>query len=93
MVKEHRYVFDVADISSLIFTCQNCGQEVVCKLEGEFSPGDHCVSCSESLSTTNTKNGIDPHHTLLINLRRVLKVSDASVKVKFVVPDPDKPTT
>ena len=90
MVKEHQYIFDVDDIKSLIYVCVQCGQEVVCKLEGEFRPGEHCENCRESLSATNMIQGIDPNYTLLINLRSVLKTSDTRVKIRFVVPDPDK---
>ena len=85
MVKEQRFIFDVQDIKSLIYACPHCGQEVVCKLKGDYQPGSHCVSCSQSLQ--GNSNGIDPNFTILINLRRVLKMSDPPVRVRFVVPD------
>ena len=67
MVKEQRYIFDVQDIKSLIYACPHCGQEVVCELKGDYQPGSHCVSCSQSLQ--GNSNGIDPNFTLLTNLR------------------------
>ncbi len=88
MVKERRYVFDLQDIASLIYACSHCGQEVVCKLDSPYEPATHCVSCNERLAP-NRADGIDPNRTLLVNLRRVLKVADPSVRVRFVVPDPD----
>ena len=84
MVKEQRFIFDVQDIKSLIYVCPHCKQEVVCELDGEYHPGSHCVSCSETLQKQG--NGIDPNFTLLTNLRYVLRMKDARVKVRFVVP-------
>lgn len=91
MVKERRYVFDVSDIDSLIYACANCGQEIVCKLDGQYAPGATCVSCQSQLLMTRTANGtVDPRYTLLMNLRNVLRVQDPATRIRFVVPDPDQ---
>ena len=36
MVKEHRYVFDVEDITKLIYTCPHCDMEVSYPIEGKI---------------------------------------------------------
>ena len=86
MVKERRYVFDVGDISSLVFTCQNCKQEVVYPLDSDYKPHNRCQSCGEDLLTPTIVDGIDPNITLLINIRRILKLADPKVRLRFVVP-------
>ena len=89
MVKERRYVFGVEDISSLIYACPHCGQEVECRLTGNYRPGAHCISCGEDLMTASIDEGLDPNDVLLRNLRRVRRIDDPRVRVSFVVPDPD----
>ena len=89
MVKERRYLFDVRDISSIVFACLNCKQEVVCKLDGEYSPGGICVSCGQPLAAP-VPGGINPARTLLTNLRYLLRMSDPTARVQFVVPDTDQ---
>ena len=89
MVKEHRYLFDVADIQSLVFTCPKCRQEMTYPLDGLYRPNGHCVSCGEPLDHETAHDRQDPNLTLLVNLRHVLKLSNPSVRVQFVVVDPD----
>ena len=86
MVKERRYVFDLSDITSLIYTCRHCEQEIVCKLDGEYAPSASCASCGGALAAPS-KQMIHPARTLLTNLRHLLKRSDSQVRVQFVVPD------
>ena len=95
MVKEHRYVFDVSDIASLLYVCSNCGEEVACKLDGEFQPG-RCSSCDSLLFKEDPFHGKDPDYTdpynmVLSELRRIQKVTNPRVQLRFVVSDPDKP--
>ena len=91
MVKEHRYVFDVSDIASLLYVCKNCGQEVACKLDGMYQPSQHCSSCREPLNMGDSHQGTDPNYTVLTELRRIQKMTNPGVQLRFVVPDPDKP--
>ena len=86
MVKERRLIVDLSDITSLIYTCRHCEQEIVCKLDGEYAPGASCANCSQALAAPS-KQGIHPARTLLTNLRHVLKLSDSQVRVQFVMPD------
>ena len=88
MVKEHRYLFDVADIRGIVYSCPHCKQEVVCKLDGEYAPGDTCVSCGQPLAP-RVSSGINPARTLLTNLRYLLRMQDPTARVQFVVHDTD----
>ena len=85
MVKEHRYLIDMQDIDSLVFTCTKCQHEVVCKLDGTFSPADYCVSCRGPLADTG-KTGPHPARELLTNIRRLLRTADPTVNVRLVIP-------
>lgn len=90
MVKERRYVFDIQDLSSLIYACPHCGHEAVCSLQHETHPPARCGSCEERLMVPDHVNGIDPAITLLQNLRKLLgKPAPGRVRVRLVVPDPD----
>ena len=89
MVKERRYVFDVQDISSVIYACNNCGQETVCKLDDRYRPPRDCPCCSRPLMPTSQESGLDPNEVLLTNLRSVLRLDNPSVRFRFVVPDID----
>ena len=86
MVKEHRYLFDVSDITGIVYSCLHCKQEVVCRLDSEYTPGDTCVSCGQRLAPVGP-NGINPARTLLTNLRHLLRMQDPTARVQFVVPD------
>ena len=88
MVKEHRYLFDLEDISSLIYTCNKCGHEAVCKIDGDFAPTPHCAGCRNPILKPNV-DGIDARVTFLINLRHVLDLmkADKSVRLRLTVPD------
>ena len=97
MVKEHRYVFDVSDIASLLYVCSKCGEEVACKLDGEFQPSK-CSRCETLLFTeapfqTTDSKYTDPNHMVLKELRRIQKATKPQVKLRFVVSDPDEPVT
>ena len=84
MVREQRYLFDVADISALLYTCHHCGQEIAVRIEGDYSPPDYCPGCSESLSSAVGKPET-PDRILLVSLRRILKRADPPARVRFVV--------
>ena len=88
MVKERRYLFDVADITGIVYSCLHCKQEVVCKLDGEYAPADTCVSCGQPLAPLVTA-GINPARTLLTNLRHLLRMQNPTARVQFVVPETD----
>ena len=100
MVKEHRYVFDVSDIASLLYVCSNCGEEVACKLDGDFEPS-RCSICKSLLFKEAPFQGTDPKHTdpnhmVLRELRRIQKETKQKetkprVQLRFVLSDPDKP--
>ena len=89
MVKERRYVFDVRDITGIIYACTHCGQEIVCKPDGEYAPGDRCVSCYEPLAG-QLPSGINPARTLLTTIRHLRRMSNPTARVRFVVSDPDE---
>ena len=84
MVKEHRYVFDVEDITKLIYTCPHCDMEVSYPIEGKFNPSTDCSSCSQPFMERT-----DPNIRFLYNLRGLLKLSKPRVRLSIVVPDPD----
>ena len=88
MVKERRYVFDVSDITSLLYVCSECGQEVACKLENVFQPSENCSSCNAFLKTEDS-SAPDPSYMVLMQLRRIQKVTKPRVQLRFVVSDPD----
>ena len=93
MVKEHRYVFDVSDIASLLYVCLMCGEEAACKLDGEFQP-IKCSSCGAPLFAEDSfheNNPNNPNYTVLRELRRIQKVTNPRVQLRFVVSDPDNP--
>ena len=94
MVKEHRYVFDVSDIASLLYVCSNCGEEVACKLDGDFEPS-RCSICKSLLFKEAPTQGTDPkytdpNHMVLKELRRIQKATDPQVQLRFVVSNSDK---
>lgn len=86
MVKERRILFDVTDITGIVYSCLNCKQEVVCKLDGEYAPAITCVSCGHPLASSSDA-GLNPARTLLTNLRYLLRMQDPTARVQFVVPD------
>ena len=89
MVKEHRYIFDAEDISSLVYACHHCKNEVVVRVNGEGKPGKKCSSCGESIMEP-AFDSIDPNITILLNLRTLLMARATSkVQLRFVVPDPN----
>ena len=99
MVKEHRYVFDVSDIASLLYVCSNCGEEVACKLDGDFEPS-RCSICksllfSETPFPAKELKHTDPNHMVLRELRRIQKETKQKetkpqVQLRFVVSNSDK---
>ena len=84
MVKENRYVFDVKDIERLIYECSTCGLELACKVESQYRPMPRCVSCQDQLLTEDNM-GPDPNSELLVELRRILSLSNPRVRLRFVV--------
>ena len=82
MVIEHRYLFGVEDIGSIVFACTNCRQEVTCRVDGQFKPPNHCTGCRRELMTRAT----DPNSTLLLVLREILQLSNPAVRDQFAVP-------
>ena len=84
MVKENRYVFDVKDIDRLIYECSTCGLELACKIKSQYSPLPHCVSCQDRLLEQDNM-GPDPNSELLVELRRILSLSNPKVRLRFVV--------
>ena len=89
MVKEHRFVFDPSDISSFVYVCSKCHQEVHVPLQGDHRMSRQCGSCGEDLFDSQPSGHFDPNDELLSSLRSVLNLSNTRVKVRFVVPDPD----
>ena len=89
MVKEHRYIFDPSDITSVIYACSHCGQQVSVELDGEYRPSRQCGSCGSIVLDSDVADRLDPNEVLLTNLRRVLRLDNPKVKLRFVVPDPD----
>ena len=85
MTKEHRYVFDVEDISGLALVCRKCETEVVYRIDGKYFPADHCVGCDARLGMPAIADGEDPSFDLLRNIRRVAKLDNPVVKLRFIV--------
>ena len=90
MVKDRRYVFDVDDISSIIYACPHCGHEVVCKLDSQYEPGSNCHNCRSPILAANPETGRNPALTFLHNLRWVLGMPKGGVRVRVVVPYQDE---
>ena len=84
MVKENRYIFDVKDIDRLLYECSTCGMELACKVKGQYRPLPNCVSCQGQLLKQDNM-GPDPNSELLVELRRILSLSNPSVRLRFVV--------
>ena len=81
-------MFDVQDISSVIYACPHCGYEAVCAIKGKSLPPTHCGSCNKPLTVPDQQNGLDPSVTQLHNLRALLKkTAPDRVRFRFVVPD------
>ena len=85
MVKEHQYVFDVQDITELVYACPECKHKMVCQVRSEHQPAEKCPSCDEPILARDYQ-GINPNITFLKNLRAVLM--SKNVQLKLVVPDP-----
>ena len=89
MMKEHRYVFDLEDITKLIYTCPHCDMEVSYPIEGEFGPrSTDCSSCSQPFMESST-NRANPNIAFLYNLRALLKLPKPRVRLSIVASDPD----
>ena len=93
MVKEHRYVFDLEDITKLIYTCPHCDMEVSYPIQGKFEPSTHCSSCSAPFME-RSMNQRDPNITFFYNLRALLelsklKPSKTHVRLSIVASDPN----
>ena len=84
MVTERRYLFEIQDISTLIYTCSQCNHEVHCQLSENYVPDRCCPSCSNDLVVPQS-DLIDPNEALLRNLRHVLSLKSPRVKLKLVV--------
>ena len=89
MVKEHRYLFDVADITEVVYACPKCQCKMGFPVRAEHAPtpSENCQSCGEPILTPSGEHGINPNVTFLRNLRAVLMSS--GVKPRLVIPDPD----
>ena len=89
MVKERRYVFDVGDITQVVYACPRCKHEMVYLVNSANSPqGENCTSCGKAVLKKPDTDTINPNVTFLANLRAVLM--SQSVRVRLVVPDPDE---
>ena len=57
MVKECRYLVDLQDVDSLVYTCTECGHEHICKLTGSYAPTRTCANCNKSRAS-RTADGL-----------------------------------
>ena len=89
MVKTHLFVFDVQDITEVVYACPKCQCKMVFPVRAANTPtpSEHCQSCGESILAPLQEHEINPSLTFLKNLRAVLMSS--GVKPSLVVPDPD----
>ena len=82
-------------LAHLLYVCSTCGEEVACKLDGEFQP-IKCNSCgallfSETPFPAKELKYTDPNNMVLSELRRIPKITEPRVQLRFVLSDPDKP--
>ncbi len=85
MVKEHRLVFDIEDLSCLAYGCPHCKQEITYRLDGKCRPSTTCHGCGESLTREFDMKSEDARFKLISTLRRLIDEEDPKVQVKFVV--------
>lgn len=93
MVKEHRYLFEIPDITSLIHECLSCGKEASYRLDSDDVPAPTCAGCRQPLF-----DEMDAEYQFLFALRRLRKTqararddlapakSRPSAVVRLVVP-------
>ena len=85
MTKELRYCFDLEDIAGIAFICRKYEMEIVYRLESQYRPTERCVSCDARLGMPVLKDGDNVNYDLLSNIRRVLKLENSAVKLRFIV--------
>ena len=82
MTKETRIVFSLEDLVSVRFQCSKCQGELVQHLRGFhwYLPG-FCPMCQVSLDKEMVdRDGMDE---LVLLIRRLSKVSDPKIKLRF----------
>lgn len=94
MVKERRYLFEAADIRSIIYECLHCGKELSYSLSTNDQPEEACPGCSRPLLnlTVSMPSTLSWRLSVSSPLRRRgwgmiwRQMSTANVRVRFVVP-------
>ena len=82
---EKSYVFDSAEIESVIYDCVTCKQQVSVKVASEKMPPFGCPGCGAHLFPMTIETRQDPRVAILKNLRELS--SDTSLRL--LVSDPD----